>query len=90
MNTASFWKFALMTLFQLSSAAQWSWRDWVMVGSYLEVIQESMVAATFFSPTGGEVIAEFAGGISAVQHKLGTESVVHISSGVPHNTGAYC
>lgn len=46
---------------------------------------ESILAAAFIALTAGEVIAKFAGSISAVHHKLRTDCTIPIS--IPHNAG---
>lgn len=58
--------------------------------AYLEVVLESVTAAVFIVFTAGEVEAKFAGDIGAVGHELGAERVVHVSTGIPHDAGAWC
>lgn len=51
---------------------------------------EAIAAAVFIALTGREVVAKFAGSICAVRHELRTECVIHISTGISHDTGAWC
>ena len=58
---------------------------------YLEVVLESISAVVLAVITlaVGEVIAKFAGGVSAVGHELCAECVIAVSCGVSHNARAF-
>lgn len=58
--------------------------------SYLDVIVETIAAAVFIVLTAGEVEAKLAGSVVAVGHELGTERVVYVSTGIPHDAGPWC
>lgn len=62
---------------------------WREMTTYLEVILEPKAALSFVIPAGREVIAKLAGGVCAVAHELGADCVIHISSGISYNAGAW-
>lgn len=48
---------------------------------------KSIGTVVFISLTGIEVVAKFAGRLSAVHHKLRTHCVVHIATSISYNAG---
>lgn len=52
---------------------------------YLEVIVESVLAAILVTLTTGEVVAEVAGGISAIGSEHGADFVGGVATGVSHD-----
>lgn len=55
----------------------------------LEVFMEPVGAAVLGTLTAREVVTKFACSITAVGHELRADRVVHISTGVSYNTGAW-